>query len=672
MVLTPQLQDEKFQEGRMMVRDSAELSSTDKQLVAQASRWITEASVLHNRLKPLQMKNERYWMGKQLDLAKMDDYQSKIVLNKIFQNLETLIPIAAANVPAPVVSLPHTDDAGEQVDYRTMSYNLEEALLAIAQENKIHHKFKKVLRYQQLHYMGVLKYGYDEETGQIWVRNVRATRIMVPDNMFEDYVIESHADTVGDMIEKFPEAAAKIKKAFVAPSATGNQGMGAVVGYFEITTPKFRFWKVNDILLHKEQNPLWDFENEANNYWKKPKLNYLFTDMWTMDKNHYAQTTLVEQTISLQDGINKRKRQISDNADQANSLMIGYGTMGITKEGCAQVRKGRTMPNNVVFLDDGVETGAISEFKAQMLPQHVFDDLVHSIKEMDNLWGTHAATRGERSPGEETFGGRQLLQTADQTRIGAFGDMIERMAEELYAAFAQIIRVKFEKEQYLAYMSTDGTSKQVKIDAKMVKDKVRIKVRSGSSLKVDKAAKSQESVVLWQNGAIDPVSLFERLDEPNPAKLAERLIKFKQDPQAYLKDVSADYASATQTDAQEKVLKSVALAQVHHQALMAGKKLSLDKKNTTVHHVALHRDFMNTPAFAQLDEAKKKMFVEHIRKELEFVKDDIKSAGAVASASNQQIMDRLTEGGGQAPSPTPQPAPAAPGARPVNPAQSSV
>ena len=61
---------------------------------------------------------------------------------------------------------------------------------------------------------------------------------------------------------------------------------------------------------------------------------------------------------------------------------------------------------------------------------------------------------------------------------------------------------------------------------------------------MDKVSLRTEAVQLWQLGALDPVTLFERLEFPNPAKAAERLMAWKsgqltQETQAKIAEIAA-------------------------------------------------------------------------------------------------------------------------------------
>lgn len=608
--------EDKMSEGIIEIRQSVSMADSDEVLCKIGEKWIQEAKPLHDSMKRLQDRNERYYLGDQLDDAKLDNYQARIVLNKVFQSLETVLPRATKKLPAPMVSLPADDDPAKNIDHAEYSNNLEEILLGIAQEQELSRLLKEFALYHQLYHLGVLKFGYDEDLKEIWIEVVRPQRLLIPPYNSLNYVIEYHEDTVDDLIKMFPDAKAKI--ALAVSDQKGDIDGGSRIGYYEITVPEFKFWKFGNVILGKKENPNYDFKNKKKNHWKEPLLDYIFSDLWTLGLSKYSSTTLVTQVITLQDSINKRKRQISDNADRANGTIVGYLNGKITKTELAKLETARKKPDGIVALENA-DPGSAQHFAGQVLPPQVFDDLLHTINEVDNIFGTHATIRGEKSPGEETFGGRQLLKESDQERIDEITRMLERVSERLYNAIAQLIRVHFDKDCFVTFLGADGASKQLKINSQIVKEGVRIRVKQGSTIVKDKVALSQEAIVLWQNKAIDPVTLYERIGDPTPFKTAERYYKWMQDPGSLFKSAQAEYDSAIKSDMQTKVLNSMTQADIENRSLVNGESVP-PYQGATPQHIAVHQDFFQTQQFLQLPPEIRRNAAEHLRGEVEIVK----------------------------------------------------
>lgn len=624
-------QPETQQEGVSNKRPIAMMDMTDNQLVRVANKWISEAKPLHDKMVKVQTRNENYWAGEQLDFSKLDDYQARIILNKVFQSMETMIPRTVSRIPAPVVSVPVDEDADleQRKEARQHATRVEKLIIAQSEHLKLRHLLEEFVRFFDLHHLGVLKFGYDEEENAIWVENIRAPKIFLPPDNSKSYVIEFKYDTVEYLADQFGDEYEGGRDKLIqdvlnldAPLRKQNrQNLGDGIGYYEITTDKMKFWKVNDILLGKEKNRYYDFENKSVNHWTKPRKDYIFSDIWSLGKTQYSQSTLTSQIIPLQDSLNKRKRQISDNADRANGILVAYGESGITKEEASAMEKSRKRPDSVVFSASGAP-GGVQQFHGQRLEQYVFDDMIHTINEVDNVYGTHATTRGERTPGEETFGGRQLLKEADQERIATMVEMVERVAEELYNAFAQIIKVSMDEKAMLPYLGADGSSELVRVNKKLITEGLRINVKPGTTLIKDKAALAQEAVVLWQNKAIDPVTLYERLGDPTPFKTAERFFKWSTNPASLFEEVADDMDKAKSSENETMVKQSVVQAGAENKALLAGKPVP-PYRDVTPQHMAVHQDAFSGEL--PPDPAIRSNIQKHIAEELEILKKNTES-----------------------------------------------
>lgn len=611
------VEQEDLREGVKVIRKTAMFKLSQADLVDVANSWIIEAKPFHDKFKQKQTRNEKYFLGNQLDTLRLGRYKSRVIINKIWQSLETVIPRATKRLPAPMVGLPFEDDPAKNVDNTVYTNNLEDIMFSLATGLKLPFKLKEFLRYSQLFYMGVLKFGFDKDKG-IWVENLRPQRLLVPPRDSDEYVGEYHEDTLRDLIKKFPKKEKQILK-------SANQGqkeemnLGTRVGYYEFTTEEFKFWKFIDVILRKVRNPHFDFKNPKKNHWKTPQFDYIFSDLWTMGMSKYSQTTLVDQVIPLQDALNKRKRQISDNADHANGSTIVFGDSGITKKEAAAMESNRGKPNSVTYTKNGVQ-GGFQHIQGQLLQPYVFDDMGQTITEIDNVFGTHAVTRGEKTPGEETFGGRQLLKESDQERIDELTQMLERVMQQLYNGFAQLIKKHFKKKEYVSFLGTDGTSVQLQIEKNTIREGVSIKVRQGSTVTKDKATLASEAIVLWGQKAIDPISLFERIGDPHPFRTAERLFLWQTAPQELFKKVSAELEKITKADSEKEVLAAIAQAELENRAFAKGNTSVPPFEGAIPQHIAVHQDFFRTPAFNRLPQEIRNAAAAHLEVELETMK----------------------------------------------------
>lgn len=643
---------EQLNDAKGLVKKSGKKKKKDEDVGAKQTAEVDDLVVLSNRYldiaKPLhaayflkQNRNERYYLGDQLDDARMDKYSSQVIINKIFEIVDTLMPRYTGNLPSPQVLLPENGISAEaEIQYGDYMRKMEDVMLAIAEESGTVKALKQFQQYFLLYYLGVLKFGFDEDDEKkIWVEAVRPQRIFIPPQGEIDWVIEYHSDTVRDLCYRFPEKEKEILKYVQSQAGEKELKKGTKLGYYEFTTCEYKWWKLGDCILEVVSNPHYNFDDEKKNFWTKPKLDYIFSDMYTLGMNGYAQTTIVDQLIVQQDALNKRKRQIDEAADRANGVMIAYGAAGVTKEEVAEIEAARKRPNGVVFLDKANQ-GAIQEFGGKQLPPIVFEDMQDTRSSVDNIAGTHSTLRGEKSPGEETFGGRQLLREGDLDRIAEGVQMIERVCEELYKAFAQLIKVHFDKEEFIPYLGKDGTNMLFSVDRKLIKDGLKIRVRQGSTTVKGKTVVAQEALQLWQQKGIDPISFFERIGDPNPFRTAERLYLWEKMPDVLFKEAAAQYNEALQTTKETNVVKSVMEAGIENKSLALGHNVP-PNPNATAQHLDVHTELLSalqtqgllTPQVAAA-------IKEHMMAEIAIVSDYVKKEEQAMNEKESGLISR--------------------------------
>lgn len=616
----------------------ASFEDEDEELVATVNAWVEEGmSVLEPILKSAK-KNRKYYLGDQLDDKHFKKGTTKVVVNKVWQSMETMVPVAAANIPAPIITLPEVEDKGEQIDLRLYARQMEEVSLAIAQENRVDFIFKEVLRLHEIYKLGVIYFEYCEEEKVIKACAKKPSNFILPVSMDEDWVIERCLKTWKEVKTDMGDEYEKNIDGVVGGMPTNFSCKDSdLLSYFKVYTPTFTFCKFKTTIWGKRKNVNWNESGE--NHWSRAKIPFIFTDMWTLLEGPYAKTTNLEQIVPLQDAVNARKIQINENARHANGTLVAYKGAGAMASDAAELEKKRGVPNSVAFLEG--PAGSIGEFRGKELQPFVFNDMAHSIAEIDNVFGVHANLRGEKTPGEESGRGRQLLIGGDETRIGELGGMIDRMAQELYNAFAQLIKVHFKKDHWSSFVGNDGASKQIKINKSLIKQGLKITVRTGSSIRKDEVALATQALELWRLGALDPVSLFERLNFPNPSQIAERLMRFKTDPQGYFPEVKKEYALATQSDHHQRVLNAVTQATIENRSLAQGQNVA-PYKDAMVQHLWAHMEVMQNPEFLNLGPEVIKAFKTHVLAEVEIAKNNLNMYREEQEKQQLEILSRLT------------------------------
>jgi len=169
----PQLDTEKLSVEE--IEPSLELP--DEELVKLAIKWNEESVPFHEELKKIQDLNERYYFGNQTQKERVPSHKCNAVENRIFEGIETIVPMITANTPQFVVLPAQENEISEQ-----LSNSLQEILkLHYESPNlNIREKLRMAVRHMILYRFGVLKVFWDERIDDFNVKCVRPQRIYIP------------------------------------------------------------------------------------------------------------------------------------------------------------------------------------------------------------------------------------------------------------------------------------------------------------------------------------------------------------------------------------------------------------------------------------------------------------------------------------------------------------
>src|SRR3990167_420555 len=95
--------DQKSEGAQSVVTDYFTIDTPDSELVTMIDKKISSARGENQKREEEGNRNERYWGADQLKGINLRWHNSRIVQNRIYLGLETMIPIMTANPPEPVV-----------------------------------------------------------------------------------------------------------------------------------------------------------------------------------------------------------------------------------------------------------------------------------------------------------------------------------------------------------------------------------------------------------------------------------------------------------------------------------------------------------------------------------------------------------------------------------------
>lgn len=523
-----------------------DLKITDDELLSLKKKWESAWTTYYQEIEKSQNENERYWLGKQYMDVQAATNQRPLIDNRIFSSLETFLPIATRQNPEPLVTANNTEDGEELADKVTkvLAYQTDIQRLRL--------KLKKVTRFWALYYLGVAKVGWDKTEDDIKTVVIRPQKLILDpsstideDGYTGEYIGEYREDQAKTLVVRFPG-----KKDLFEKKVDGN--MDTKIRYLEWWTDEYVFWTLEENVLGKAKNPHWNYPQEdkrmdefgveqvtntdGKNHFSAPKKPYVFLSVFNIGLHPLDDTSLIVQSLPLQDLVNKRMRQTDKNVDGMNGGAVVSGDH-FSMEEAAQVsealRKGAT-----VWVPNGDINAAYRRDQGMPLPTDVFNQLIDARQAIDTAFGTHGTTRGEKS-GPETASGRIILKGSDESRIGFISDYLEQFTDQIYNWWVQLMCVYYDEPHVAVIIGEDKAKEYIDLQKEEFNSKLLISVREGSLIPKDPLIKRNEALDLWNAKAIDPIELFKRLDFPNPSEAAKQLWLWNNTPEVLFGEAPA-------------------------------------------------------------------------------------------------------------------------------------
>jgi len=501
--------------------DELKLDMSDDDLKGLIKKWISIGSQSESILETNWRINKDYYIWKDVRTTDIMDNKSKTTDNRIFTNIETIVPLVTSTPAKPVVFLPSAQgkDKKKKEKIREQSIKTQKILLATYEDQKLQQKYEKLIRQHQIYRIGMVKYWISDD--KIFTNIVLPPRLILDSEAVDmndsEFIWEKIVDTAANLIKKYPDSESEIRNEVQGKTWTK-------ITYIEWWTDEFVVVSINEkVILDKKKNPLFDYswtdkvtydefgkeikwEPTKNNFFVRPKKPFISFNVYNLGENIIDDTTPLELSKSLQDNINDRKRQIADNADVAWNPIRTY--KWLSKEQSDSANENLWAWDWVNLTDEQ----DISYIQAAPLPAFVQNDLQDSRNSIDNIFGIHSTTRWERQAWAwESWRAREALREWDEDRQATIWRAIEQVSEELYNAFAHLIKVFYDKPQLVPIMWEWNAEDYVELRREDIAEWMQIRVKPWSTIPEDKNAIKAQWLELLTNWLITRRRGFEML-----------------------------------------------------------------------------------------------------------------------------------------------------------------
>lgn len=507
---------------------------SDEEILNLTKEWAKTYDQYYKEIEKQQDKSIQYWLGKQrTDMVELIENRDMIV-NQLFQAIETFLPIATRSNPEPLVKADNTDEG------QKLAKDVKECLVYQADSQKLRRKLARLTRHWMLYLIGCIEVDYDVEIDDI------KTSVINPKRLIFDK--DGHIDESGYFCGEYfgikcKASASKLSqlfpehKAYILQQSNNKKGtkLNYVKWWYKNTDI---FFTMPGKVLGKFKNPHWNYDGEVvrqdletltewtenvvgKNHLPKPTAPYVFLSIFNIGQQPHDDTSLILQNIPQQDQINKRYRQLDKNIDSQNNGLVVDGRVMTAEqagEAAGALRRGASIrvqgdPNQV-----------IARPIVPQLPGDVWKAVEKAEQNLQNIFGTSGSNpSGLKS--EETARGKIMVSQMDASRIGGgITEFLEQVADSTYNLWVQMMFVHYDNEHFINVLGQeDGQELTSMVNSRFTKP-LTVTVKEGSLVPKDPLTQRNEAIDLWTANAIDPMNLFKKLDFPDPSQATQSLI----------------------------------------------------------------------------------------------------------------------------------------------------
>jgi hypothetical protein len=232
---------------------------------------------------------------------------------------------------------------------------------------------------------------------------------------------------------------------------------------------------------------------------------------------------MITQAAPLQEGIDRRKQDIDENA----SLVNGQIKVNSTSMDKSDAQKLRYEARGVIWGKD-VTTGVTREMGTP-LPAFVYQDMQDSRQEIDNIMAASSALRGERE-GAETKAGRLALVDQSYMRLNEYVQIVDYVTYEMFNWFYQLAKVRYTEHHYAKDLGEQNAMTMISLIQDDFIQGAEVRVIAGKTLPEDREFKYEQAQQDLKEGFLSPVDYYTIAGYDNPSEKAKNAVIYKLNP----------------------------------------------------------------------------------------------------------------------------------------------
>lgn len=296
-----------------------------------------------------------------------------------------------------------------------------------------------------------------------------------------------------------------------------ERGVDAIKGVFGQETPE----EIAPSYESGEEAP--NYKPYYFNYFDAPRKPYIFATIFNNENSPIGRTDMITLSAELQRGIDKRKMDIDENCELANGILkVDASVMG--KSDAQRIR----FETKGIIWGKGVKDGVTRE-TGTALPVMVFDDMIDSRSEIDNIMAATSAFRGERE-GQETKAGRLALIQQSFLRLNELVQVVDNVSKEMFDWGMQLSKTRYTEYHYAKWMGKEGAREVIELIQDDFETGSEVTIIAGKTLPVDDEFKFEQAQNDVEKGYISPVDYLEIAKYDNAKELSQNAVLYAQNP----------------------------------------------------------------------------------------------------------------------------------------------
>lgn len=577
-----------------------DLDLPDTTLAGMINRRSAEATAHWEKLyhlKRIREDNKKLYTSEYVQKQIRDErYEEIFSDNKLFTSVRTILPFITSRLTQPEI-VPADDDSLSL----QFAKDFEKILVEIGENEYARDKVKLAL--QDLltgQRVGVLKWVYNPHKDKLELEYCSPDSIIVGkrSRLHEepDFVQHTQERSIGDLIRQFPDKEEAIFRQFEISKAVPSQ-----LEQIKKITENWLYLEANGslklgivwmyesgLLLGKMSDPNWI--DGGKNALDEHMMPFIFFNFLNDGSGYIDNTSFIEQAQYNQKNYDKRGSTIAENAAYAGIGVPVFGKGAVKEETASKVR---FSPVQRVLLDTEDVTKSFTTWTAGQLPNFIFEDKMDAKQSVLDIFGTNSIQQGntpQSGSKNATLGQDVLLRNQAEGRQQELIDCVDNGMSRFFQIESQMVYRYFDSPKYYNFIGEDGEFEHLMISQqKLAKNLgISIKIKSGSSLPVDRSQKIATAIELMKFQRIGTLRLYKELGIDDPEQTYKEFLREHLLPFGELGEMTKEIFSR---EAEEDLY------------LVIGGKQPKEREDMTQDYLTYLNEFLLTQKYEQLPQA---------------------------------------------------------------------